>query len=76
MCRVKYFINSREPGATDLAEQMRQAGIVFSSLPTSGPMTWWIDGRACYGPTAVKYAVHRLVESAGEQSQPTVCRST
>jgi len=76
MCRVKYFINSREPGATDLAEQMRQAGIDFSSLSTSGPMTLWIDGRACYGATAVKYAVHRLVESAREQSRLTVCRST
>jgi hypothetical protein len=60
MSRVKYFINSREPGATDLAEQMRQAGIDFSSLPTSGPLVLWIDGRACYGVTAVKYAVDRL----------------
>ena len=76
MCRVKYFINGREPGAVDLAQQMREAGIDFSSLPTSGPMTLWVDGRASYGPTAVKYAVHKLVESAGVQSQPTALRST
>lgn len=37
MSQVKYFINSREPGANDLAEQMRHAGIDFSSIPTSGP---------------------------------------
>ena len=62
MSRVKYFINSREPGATDLAEQMRQAGIDFSSLSTSGPMTLWINGHVFYGRTAVKYAVHQLIK--------------
>lgn len=63
MCRVKYFINSREPGAVALAEQMRQASIDFSSLATSGPVALWIDGRASYGPTAVKYAVEKLMQS-------------
>lgn len=63
MHRVKYFINSREPGANDLAEQMRQAGIDFSSIATSGPVVLWIDGRACYGVTAVRYAIQRLIES-------------
>ena len=63
MCRVKYFINRREPDARDLAEQMRQVGIDFSSLPTFGPSVLWIDGRANYGPTAVKYAVGRLVKT-------------
>lgn len=62
MSRVKYFINSHEPGATDLAEQMRQVGIDFSSLSTFGPSTLWIDGRACYGATAVKYAIRQLIE--------------
>lgn len=76
MCRVKYFINSREPGATELAEQMREAGIDFSSLPTSGPMTLWIDGRASYGPTAVKYAVDKLVESPHLLLQRTALRNT
>ncbi len=68
MSKVKYFINSREPGATDLANQMRQAGIDFSSLPTSGPLVLWIDGHACYGVTAVKYAVHQLIKRMGKLS--------
>ncbi len=72
MCRVKYFINRREPGATDLAEQMRAVGIDFSSLPTSGPPVLWIDDHACYGPTAVKFAVEKLIAVADEfQLQPT-----
>lgn len=72
MCRVKYFINVREPEATSLADQMREARIDFSSMPTSGPMTLWVDGRASYGPTAVRYAVHRLVEFANAQRQTAV----
>lgn len=64
MCEVKYFINVREPEAALLAQQMREAEIDFSSLPTSGPMTLWVNGRASYGPTAVRYAVHKLVEAA------------
>ena len=63
MCRVKYFINSREPEAVVLANRMREAAIDFCSLPTSGCMTLLVDGHASYGPTAVRYAVHRLVES-------------
>lgn len=64
MSRVKYFINRREPGATDLAEQMRQAGIDFSSLSTYGPLVLWIDGHAHYGLTAVKHAVYQLLEKS------------
>ncbi len=70
MCEVKYFINRREPEAQALADQMRQAGIDFSSVPTSGPLTLRIDGRPSYGPIAVKYAVHKLVEISRTQSQP------
>ena len=69
MCEVKYFINRREPEAQGLADQMRQAGIDFSSLPTSGPLTLRIDGCPSYGPTAVKYAVHKLVEISRTQWQ-------
>ncbi len=69
MCEVKYFINRREPEAQDLADQMRQAGIEFSSLPTSGPLTLRIDGRPSYGPTAVRYAVHKLVEISRTRSE-------
>ncbi|MFW6107013.1 MAG: hypothetical protein ACOC8H_02530 [bacterium] len=72
MCRVKYFINAREPGAVLCADQMREAKIDFSSMPTSGPMTLWVDGRASYGPTAVRYAVQRLVEAANNQGQAAV----
>ena len=67
MSRVKYFINSRDPDATDMAEQMRQAGIDFSSIPTFGPLVLWIDGHAHYGVTAVKYAVHQLIESVSQK---------
>ncbi len=70
MCRVKYFINRREPDAVALADQMRLAGIDFSSLPTSGPMMLWIDGRASYGPTAVRYAVRKLVEAVEAAKKP------
>lgn len=64
MCRVKYFINHYEPGAIDLAEQMRGAGIDFSSLATSGTLVLWIDGHVHYGPTAVKFAVEKLIAVA------------
>lgn len=67
MCKVKYFVNRREPDANALAEQLRSAGIEFSSVPTSGPMTLWVDGIASYGPTAVKYAVGKLVEQGPRQ---------
>lgn len=69
MSEVKYFINRREPEAQDLADQMRQAGIDFSSLPTSGPLTLRINGRPSYGPTAVKHAIQKLVEISNTQSQ-------
>jgi len=60
--KIKFFINHREPGMVDLAEKMRQLKIDFSSLATSGPSVLWLDGRAQYGITAVKHAVHKLIE--------------
>ncbi len=71
MCRVKYFVNTEEPDALPLAEQLRAAGIDFACVPTSGPLALWIDGRAIYGPTAVRYAVKALVKS---QRSPTQAR--
>ena len=59
--RIKFFINSRELGAAELAERMREVGIDFSSIPTFGPCVLWIDSRTCYGITAVIYAVRALV---------------
>lgn len=64
MSIVKYFINRREPDAAQLAQQMREADIDFSSVPTSGPIAIWVNGKASYGPTAVKYIVRRLVEES------------
>ena len=64
MCRVKYFINEREPQAVGFAERMTEAGIDFSSLPTFGPLTLSIGGDTAYGLTEVQQAVHVLI---GEQ---------
>jgi hypothetical protein len=66
MSDVKYFVNRREPEAAQLAQQMRDAGIVFSIMPTSGPLTIWVNGKAYQGPTAVKLTVQRLVEASGK----------
>ncbi len=63
MTEIKYFINRREPEGQDLADQMRQAGIDFASLPTSGPLILRINGSPIYGPVAIQFAVHRLIES-------------
>jgi hypothetical protein len=62
MCRIKYWINRREPEATSFAKRMREAGIDFSSIPTSGPVTLYIDGRSHYGINAVRYAVGQLIK--------------
>lgn len=62
MSEIKYFINRREPGSQDLADRLRNAGIEFTSLPTSGPLTLRIDGCPSYGPIAVAYAVNKLIE--------------
>jgi hypothetical protein len=69
MCRVKYFVNTEEPDAIPLAEQLRVAGIDFACVPTSGPLALWIDGRALYGPTAVRYAIQALVRSQKSRGQ-------
>lgn len=61
MARIKLFINDREPGIRDLASRMREFGIEFSSIPTSGPCVLWIDSRTHYGITAVKYAIRALL---------------
>ena len=70
MCRVKYFMNTEEPEAIPLAEQLRAAGIDFACVPTSGPLAVWVDGRALYGPTAVRCAVKALVRSVRSRKQP------
>ena len=74
MSTVKFFINQREPDAVQLANQMRNVGINFTSLPTSGPATIWIDGHANYGMTAVKFAIHRLIESEANCNQDGAVR--
>jgi len=71
-CRIKFFINRREDGMLELAEQMREVGIDFSTIPTSGPSVLWIDGRAMYGPTAVKYAVKYLIKLEEEMKALTL----
>jgi len=76
MCRVKYFVNRREPGAIEVADRMRSAGIDFCSLPPSGPMTLWVDVHANYGSTAGKYAVQKLVEAVGTDPEAAVLRPT
>lgn len=63
MPQVKYFINTEEPEAIAFAEQLRSGNVDFACIPTSGPLAMWIDGRAVYGPTAVRYAVNALVKS-------------
>lgn len=59
MKRIKFFVNSRE--SDGLADNMRKAGIVFSSISTSGPSVLWVDDRAHYGITAVKFAICYLI---------------
>ena len=63
MCKVKYFINNSDPEGTHFATRMNNAGITFCCVPTSGPTTLWIDGYACYGPTAVKGMIDSLVNA-------------
>ena len=60
--KIKFFINHCEPGVVDLAEKMRKLKIDFSSIATSGPSVLWLDGQACYGITAVKHAIQKLIE--------------
>ena len=57
MCRITYFVNERERDAVPLAEAMRQAGLDFSSIPTSGPLTLSIDGYVLYGASAIRDAL-------------------
>ncbi len=57
MCRITYFVNERERDAAPLAEAMREAGLDFSSIPTSGPLTLWIDGYVLYGASAIRDAL-------------------
>ncbi len=66
MCRIKYFINRRDPEALCLADQMRDADIDFSCIPTSGPSTLWVDGRTSCGSTEVRFTVGRLLEVTNE----------
>lgn len=66
MSRIKYFINHYEPGARDLAEQMRLANIDFASIPTSGCSTIWLDGRAAYGMTFVRYTILAILKHPKE----------
>lgn len=62
MSKIKFFINERESGMTVLAEQMREVGIDFSSIPTFGPPILWVNDQANYGSTAVCRAVQNLIE--------------
>ena len=68
MCRVKYFINKHEPEGVAFASEMRNARIDFSSIPTSGPVTLWVDGCASYGPTEVRRAIEYVIRSRDQQS--------
>lgn len=60
---VKYLLNDREPGAIEIADEMRAAGVQFRTLPTSGPVTIIVDGFASYGPEGVKHVADRLITS-------------
>ena len=66
MARVKYYINNQEPDAVSIADALREAGIDFDGIPTSGPMMLVIDDVVYYGPTDVNSAVRELVESPPE----------
>ncbi len=59
---IKYYMNKNEPEAVEWAEKMRLARINFSSVPTSGSLTLWIDGIAFHGPTNVYAAIEKLIE--------------
>ena len=58
---ITYLINKREPEAFEYADRLREAGIEFSVLPTSGISTLVVDGIACYGPSEIEYAVNYLI---------------
>jgi len=66
MARVKYYVNHHEPDADSITNDLQEAGIDFDGISTSGPMMLTVDGITSYGPTDVKYAVNKLVESPPE----------
>lgn len=67
---VKYLLNDREPGASQFAQRMREAGVCFTTLPTSGPLTIVVDGFASYGPEGVKHVADRLIASERGRPRP------
>lgn len=60
MSRIRYCINEREEGSSELAEQMRQVGMEFNSLPVSCVSTLYVDGSPTYGVTRIREVVKRL----------------
>jgi len=67
MSEIKFWINRREPGMQELADKMREAGIDFSTHPTSGATVLWHGTRTFHGPTAVKHAVEVLIKQLKEE---------
>ena len=67
---VKYLLNDREPGATELAHEMRKAGVRLTTLPTSGPLTIIVDGFASYGPEGVQHVADRLIAIERDRTCP------
>lgn len=60
--KIQLFLNHCELEIVDLAEKMREAGIIFSSIVTSGPTILYTGVHSSHGVTAVKYAIHKLIE--------------
>lgn len=60
---VKYLVNDQEPGAIETANRLREAGVRFTALATSGPVTIIVDGFASYGPEGVKHVAEHLIAS-------------
>ncbi len=63
MCRVKLFVNGLEPAEQEFVDKMDEAHIYFRSVPTSGPVTVWVDGYASHGPTAVRDTIQHLLDN-------------
>ncbi len=68
MGRIKLFLNFRQPESLDLQGHLQGAGVQFYSLPTSGPTTIWVDGRASHGLAATRRVVNALLAERRETS--------
>jgi hypothetical protein len=65
MSDVKLFLTERDPEESALVSKVSQSGVDYSVVPTSGPVSIWVEGSAYVGSTAVRAAVSRLLEAVG-----------